>query len=87
MHRPRGNPEPRPAQEEKHGFEMEQASPYYGSRSRTNYAQKGHYFSHVEHWYWIPSADRREDADRQILQPVMTVTPSEHWNRKSDSHK
>lgn len=65
----------------------EQISPYYDSRHRTNYAQKGLYFSHVEHWYWIPSADRREDADRQRLQPVVTVTPSEHWNRKSDSHK
>ena len=55
--------------------------------AETNYAQKGLYFSHVEHWYGIPSADRREDADRQRLQPVVTVTPSEHWNRKSDSHK
>ena len=59
-----------------------QASPYYDSRRRTNYAQKGHYFSHVEHWYWIPSADRREDADRQILQPVVTVTQSELWNQR-----
>ena len=60
----------------------EQISPYYDSRRRTNYAQKGLYFSHVEHWYWIPSADRREDADRQILQPVVTVTQSELWNQR-----
>ena len=40
------------------------------------------YLSHVEHWYGIPSADRREDADRQIFQPVVTVTQSELWNQR-----
>ena len=59
-----------------------QISPHYDSRRRTNYAQKGLYFSHVEHWYWIPSADRREDADRQIFQPVVTVTQSELRNQR-----
>ena len=60
----------------------EQISPYWDRGRRTNYAQKGLYFSHVEHWYWIPSADRREDADRQRLQPVVTVTQSELWNQR-----
>mgnify|MGYP005913649903 CR=1 FL=1 len=39
------------------------------------------YLSHVEHWYGIPCADRREVADRQIFQPVVTVTQSELWNQ------
>ena len=39
------------------------------------------YLSHVEHWYGIPCAGRREDADRQIFQPVVTVTQSELWNQ------
>ena len=42
----------------------------------------GQYLSHVEHWYGIPSADRREDADRQIFQTVVTVTQSELWNQR-----
>ena len=49
---------------------------------RTNYAQKDKYFSHVEHWYGIPSADRCEDADRQIFPTAVFVTPSGLWNQR-----
>ena len=82
MHRPRGNPEPRPAQEEKHGIDTNKLVLTTIADAEPTMRKTCQYLSHVEHLYWIPSADRREDADRQIFQPVVTVTQSELWNQR-----